>query len=97
MHPNDTDVHIMDTADQVITRLDDARSGARLLRVSERGFHNLRKRPGFPPQVELFPGRPRWLREQLVEYAKSLPAVAQQPEPERLQAARNQRRPEVSS
>jgi predicted DNA-binding transcriptional regulator AlpA len=63
-------------------------AGARLLRISERRFHELRREPGFPAAVVLGARNVRWLREEIVDYARSLPRVAVLNEPAQFQARR---------
>jgi predicted DNA-binding transcriptional regulator AlpA len=60
----------------------DAPDGARLLRISERRFHELRSEPGFPAAVLLGARCVRWHRDELTAYAKSLPRVTVLPEPQ---------------
>ena len=62
--------------------------GAQLLRISERRFHELRREPGFPAAVVLGARSVRWLREELVDYARSLPRVSVLDAPAQLQARR---------
>jgi predicted DNA-binding transcriptional regulator AlpA len=66
----------------------DAADGARLLQISERRFHELRREPGFPAAVVLGVRSVRWLREELAEYARSLPRVGVQSEPAQFRARR---------
>jgi len=66
----------------------DAVEGARLLGISERRFHELRREPGFPAGVALGVRSVRWLREELVDYARSLPRVGLLSAPVQLQARR---------
>ncbi len=66
----------------------DAADGARLLGISERRFHELRRAPGFPAAIVLGVRSVRWLREELADYARSLPRVAVLNEPAQLQARR---------
>jgi predicted DNA-binding transcriptional regulator AlpA len=62
-----------------------APQAARLLAVSERRFHELRRDPGFPSAVLLGVRCVRWHRDELAAYAKALPRVALLPEPKHLQ------------
>jgi hypothetical protein len=57
-------------------------------RRSERRFHELRREPGFPAAVVLGARSVRWLREELVDYARSLPRVDVLDAPIQLQARR---------
>jgi predicted DNA-binding transcriptional regulator AlpA len=66
----------------------DAPEGARLLRVSERRYHELRREPGFPAAVVLGARCVRWHRDELAEYARRLPRVTVLDEPAHLQAKR---------
>ena len=70
------------------TFLVDAPEGARLLRVSERRYHELRREPNFPQAVVLGVRCVRWHRSELATYAKSLPRVSLLPEPKHLQRSR---------
>ena len=73
----------------------DAVDGAALLGVSERHFHRLRYMLEFPKPINLCgPHRPRWLSEELVAFARQLPRldVQENPEPERLALARDRKR-----
>ncbi|MGH9255251.1 MAG: helix-turn-helix transcriptional regulator [Vicinamibacterales bacterium] len=60
----------------------------RFLGISERRFHELRRAPGFPAAVVLGVRSVRWLREELADYARSLPRVGVLNEPAQLQARR---------
>jgi hypothetical protein len=64
----------------------DALDGARLLHVSERKYHELRRDPGFPAAVMLGTRCVRWHRDELLAYARSLPRVGMLPEPKHLAA-----------
>jgi predicted DNA-binding transcriptional regulator AlpA len=66
-----------------------ALQAAQLLGISERRFHELRREPGFPAAVLLGARCVRWHRDELAEYAKSLPRVTVLPEPKHLQAERS--------
>ena len=64
-----------------------AASAARLLSVSLRQFHNLRKAAGFPAPIPLGPRSTRWVRSELQTYLVSMPrGEAHEPAP--LAAAR---------
>ena len=77
-----------DILSNMVPILVDAVEGARLLRISERRFHELRRESGFPAAVVLGARCVRWLREELVDYARSLPRVGVLNEPTQLQARR---------
>ena len=77
-----------DIVSNAVPILVDAVEGARLLRISERRFHELRREPGFPEAVALGARSVRWLREELVAYARSLPRVGVLSEPAQFQARR---------
>ena len=77
-----------DILSNVIPILVDAVEGAQLLRISERRFHELRREPGFPAAVVLGARSVRWLRDELVDYARSLPRVGVLDAPVQLQARR---------
>jgi predicted DNA-binding transcriptional regulator AlpA len=77
-----------DILSNTVPILVDAVEGAQLLRISERRFHELRREPGFPAAVVLGARSVRWLREELVDYARSLPRVGVLGEPAQLQARR---------
>jgi predicted DNA-binding transcriptional regulator AlpA len=64
----------------------DAVRAASLLGVSERTFHNLRKRADFPRAVALLSNsRPRWRTADLEAWVKALPLIeAEAQEPQRL-------------
>jgi len=70
-----------DILSNMVPILVDAVEGARLLGISERRFHELRHESGFPAAVVLGARCVRWLREELVDYARSLPRVAVLNEP----------------
>jgi predicted DNA-binding transcriptional regulator AlpA len=61
-----------------------APEAARLLGISERRFHELRREPSFPAAVLLGARCVRWHRDELAAYAKSLPRVTLLPEPQHL-------------
>jgi predicted DNA-binding transcriptional regulator AlpA len=65
-----------------------AHKAAELLGISERRFHELRREAGFPQAVLLGARCVRWHRQELVEYARTLPRVGLLPEPKHLQAER---------
>jgi predicted DNA-binding transcriptional regulator AlpA len=65
-----------------------ATQAAHLLGISERRFHELRREPGFPSAVLLGVRCVRWHRDELAEYARSLPRVCVLPEPQHLKADR---------
>jgi len=77
-----------ETLSSTASILVDAAEGARLLRISERRFHELRREPGFPAAVCLGVRTVRWLREELADYARSLPRVGVLNEPAQLQSRR---------
>jgi predicted DNA-binding transcriptional regulator AlpA len=77
-----------DIPSNVVPILVDAVEGAQLLRISERRFHELRHAPGFPVAVVLGARCVRWLREELLDYARSLPRVAVLNEPAQFRARR---------
>ena len=77
-----------DILSNMVPILVDAVEGAQLLRISERRFHELRREPGFPAAVVLGARSVRWLREELVDYARGLPRVGVLYEPVQLQARR---------
>ena len=58
-----------------------APKAAELLGISERKFHELRREPGFPAAFLLSRRCVRWHRQELDQYAKSLPRVTVLPEP----------------
>ena len=60
----------------------------RLLGISERRFHELRREPGFPAAVLLGARCVRYHRSELATYAKGLPRVTVLPEPKQLRAER---------
>jgi predicted DNA-binding transcriptional regulator AlpA len=64
-----------------------APQGAQLLGISERRFHELRHKAGFPLAVLLGPRCVRWHRAELIEFAQRLPRVALLPEPQQLKSA----------
>lgn len=68
----------------------DAVRGAVLLGISERAFHELRKRPDFPRPVALFgPRRPRWRTADLYKWLTTLPTIdSNEREPARLARGR---------
>lgn len=69
----------------------DALQGAARLGVSERSYHELRKRPDFPRPVDIFgSARPRWRTKDLDEWVANL-ATIEGPfeEPRQLAARRN--------
>jgi predicted DNA-binding transcriptional regulator AlpA len=76
---------LMHTETQTSSFLVAAPEGARLLGVSERRFHDLRRQPSFPAAVVLGARCVRWHRDELGAYAKSLPRVTLLPEPKHLQ------------
>ena len=80
-----------DILSNMLPILVDAVEGAQLLRISERRFHELRREPGFPAAVVLGARSVRWLREELVDYARSLPRVGVLGEPAQLQTRRASR------
>lgn len=65
----------------------DAKEGARLLSVSLRQFHNLRKIDGFPAPRLLAARSPRWLRSELEAFLVNMPRSLSD-EPAQLAAAR---------
>lgn len=65
-----------------------AKTGASLLDISERKFHELRKREDFPRPVVLGARVVRWRVAELMAWAASLPAESSRPEPEQLRRAR---------
>jgi predicted DNA-binding transcriptional regulator AlpA len=65
-----------------------APEAARLLGISERRFHELRREPGFPQAVLLGARCVRWHRQELAEYARSLPRISLLPEPLHLKSDR---------
>ena len=70
-----------------------AAEAASLLGVSERSFHEFRKRKGFPPAVLLFgPLRPRWRVSDLWQYVESLPTLDPQPMPMQLIEGKRRKR-----
>jgi predicted DNA-binding transcriptional regulator AlpA len=77
-----------ETLSSTASILVDAAEGARLLQISERRFHELRREPGFPAAVVLGVRSVRWLREELADYARSLPRVGVLNEPAQLQSRR---------
>ena len=77
-----------DILSNTVPILVDAVEGAQLLRISERRFHELRREPGFPAAVVLGARCVRWLREELVDYARALPRVDVLSAPIQLQARR---------
>jgi predicted DNA-binding transcriptional regulator AlpA len=77
-----------DILSNTVPILVDAVEGAHLLRISERRFHELRREPGFPAAVVLGARSVRWLREELADYARSLPRVGVLNEPAQFQARR---------
>lgn len=70
------------------TILVDAPEGARLLGISERRYHQLRREPGFPAAVVLGARCVRWHKDELAAYAKALPRVTVLTEPAQLQTGR---------
>jgi predicted DNA-binding transcriptional regulator AlpA len=68
----------------------DAVDAADLLGVSERTFHTLRKRPGFPRPIALLgPRRPRWRTVDLYHWINAVPTIdVDAPEPGRLARSR---------
>lgn len=68
----------------------DAVDAAALLGVSERTFHTLRKRPGFPRPIALLgPRRPRWRTADLFHWLNAVPTLdGDEPEPSRLARSR---------
>ena len=77
-----------ETLSSTASILVDAAEGAWLLQISERRFHELRHESGFPAAVVLGARSVRWLREELVDYARSLPRVSVLDEPAQLQLRR---------
>ncbi len=67
----------------------DARKGATLLDVSERQYHELRKRPEFPAPKILGPRCVRWVRAELESFALTLHDVRDRYGPEQLRRARS--------
>ena len=66
-----------------------APQAARLLGISERRFHELRREPGFPAAVLLSAlAACGFHRHELAIYAKALPRVTVLPEPKQLQGER---------
>ena len=62
-----------------------AAEAAELIGVSERSFHDLRRREGFPAPIRLFgPLRPRWRVADLCAWVESLPELEPQPMPTQL-------------
>lgn len=59
---------------------------AAFLGISERTFHNLRRRPGFPAPVSLGKRALRWRRSDLDEYVRTLESVPPSPPPAHLVA-----------
>jgi predicted DNA-binding transcriptional regulator AlpA len=57
---------------------------AEMFGVSERKFHELRHRPGFPAPVDLGPRCKRWRVADLEEYMAALPTAEPSLAPERL-------------
>lgn len=62
---------------------------ANFLGVSERLFHDIRHRPGFPRPVQLSPRCVRWRLDELQEWIRALPRHNAQPEPAQLREKRN--------
>jgi predicted DNA-binding transcriptional regulator AlpA len=58
-----------------------APDAARLLGVSERKFHELRRENGFPMARQLGARSLRWLRTELLAYAENLPRTSVLAEP----------------
>jgi predicted DNA-binding transcriptional regulator AlpA len=59
-----------------------AAEAAALIGCSERSFHEIRQREGFPAPIKLFgPLRPRWRVADLRAWIESLPALDPQPMP----------------
>jgi len=69
----------------------DALAGAARLGVSERSYHELRKRPDFPRAVDIFgSSRPRWRIRDLDDWVANLPTIdGPFKEPRQLAARRN--------
>lgn len=66
--------------------------GARIaFSTSERNFHEMRKRPGFPKPVVLGPRCIRWFLNELEGYARSLPRKDRSLEPDQLFRSRSQK------
>jgi predicted DNA-binding transcriptional regulator AlpA len=76
----------------------DAVRGAQLLGVSERSFHELRRRPEFPAPIALFGTRTRrWRVADLLEWLANVPSAATQPSPPQLLAGKARKRARPSS
>jgi predicted DNA-binding transcriptional regulator AlpA len=70
-----------------------AAEAAALIGCSERSFHELRRREGFPAPVRLFgPLRPRWRVSDLRAWVESLPALDPQPMPTHLIEGKRRKR-----
>jgi predicted DNA-binding transcriptional regulator AlpA len=70
-----------------------AAEAAELVGVSERSFHELRRREGFPAPIRLFgPLRPRWRVADLRAWVESLPELDSQPMPAQLLAGKQRKR-----
>jgi predicted DNA-binding transcriptional regulator AlpA len=61
---------------------------AEMFGVSERKFHELRHRTGFPAPVDLGPRCKRWRVAELEQYMAALPATCPAPAPEHLMRGR---------
>jgi predicted DNA-binding transcriptional regulator AlpA len=69
----------------------DARAAADYLRISERAFYTLQKRPDFPAPVVLGPRCVRYVRERLDAFIASLPTKTEVEEPEQLKRGRERK------
>lgn len=69
--------------------------GASLLGISERMFHELRRRPDFPQSRQLGPRCVRYCVAELTAWALGLPKQGSQPEPLCLAQKRNRAGSEV--
>ncbi|MBY0437379.1 MAG: hypothetical protein K2W80_04235 [Burkholderiales bacterium] len=70
-----------------------AAEAAELVGVSERSFHDLRRRDGFPAPIKLFgPLRPRWRVADLRAWVESLPELELQPTPLQLIEGKRRKR-----
>jgi predicted DNA-binding transcriptional regulator AlpA len=68
---------------------------AALIGCSERSFHEIRNRDGFPAPVRLFgPLRPRWRVADLRTWVEALPSLERQPTPAYLVEGKRRKRAE---